>query len=164
VWFQPSIKSAAVACDVTQAARERACAGLRLVWQRAVTLPTRRLGFLQPILLYYGRSAAAGQGCVRPSGGGSRRISLSGVAPRMPGVVITHDGRGSGVSASISWPSLAYWRDLADPRRRPGGRSLPTMSGTWSRWVSSRCPPRACASSSFSSCSFTIAAASSTST
>ena len=67
-------------------------------------------------------------------------------------------------SMSPSVPSLAYSRSLADPRRRPGGRSSPTMSGTWSRWISSRCPRRACACSSSSSCSLTIAGASSTST
>ena len=49
-------------------------------------------------------------------------------------------------------------------RRRPGARSSPTTSGTWSPSISSRCPPRACGCSSSSSCSPTIAGASSTST
>src|SRR2546427_902701 len=49
-------------------------------------------------------------------------------------------------------------------RLRRGGRSSPTMSETWSPSTSSRFPPRACASSSFSSCSLTTAGASSTST
>jgi hypothetical protein len=47
---------------------------------------------------------------------------------------------------------------------RPGGRSSPTMFGTWSRSTSSPCPPAACACSSSSSCSSTTAGASSTST
>src|SRR5437016_805007 len=55
------------------------------------------------------------------------------------------------------------------PKRRSspsrlGERSSPTISGTWSPSISSRCLPSACASSSFSSCSRTIAGASSTST
>src|SRR3989441_13366449 len=51
------------------------------------------------------------------------------------------------------------------PRRlRPGGRSSPTMSAIWSPSISSRCQPRACASSLFLSCSLATAGASSTST
>src|SRR2546426_10176281 len=49
-------------------------------------------------------------------------------------------------------------------RLRRGRRSSPTMSATWSPSTSSRFPPRACASSSFSSCSITIAGPPSTST
>src|SRR5438552_8297683 len=55
-------------------------------------------------------------------------------------------------------------RSGAPCRLRPGGRSSPTMSTIWPPSISSRCPPRACASSLFSSCSLTTAGASSTST
>jgi hypothetical protein len=63
VWFQASIESAAVAGDVTRAARGRACAGLRLAWQRAVTLLARRVGFLQSALW----SVRSGWKIVRPT-------------------------------------------------------------------------------------------------
>src|SRR6266481_7166274 len=55
-------------------------------------------------------------------------------------------------------------RSGAPCRLRPGGRSSPTMSAIWSPSISSRCQPRACASSLFLSCSLTTAGASSTST
>ena len=48
MWFQAFVE--AVACDVTGAARRRACAELRLAWQHAVTVSTRRLGLLRPAL------------------------------------------------------------------------------------------------------------------
>src|SRR2546427_5663152 len=55
------------------------------------------------------------------------------------------------------------------PKRRPLPSQTwrtfsPTMSAIWSPSISSRCQPRACASSLFSSCSLTTAGASSTST
>src|SRR3989441_10674965 len=60
-------------------------------------------------------------------------------------------------STSPSAPSLASCRSGAPCRLRPGGRSSPTMSAIWSPSISSRCQPRACASSLFSSCSLTTA-------
>src|SRR5438552_14380241 len=67
-------------------------------------------------------------------------------------------------STSPSAPSLGSYRSGAPCRLRPGGRSSPTMSAIWSPSISSRCQPRAGASSLFLSCSLTIAGASSTST
>src|SRR5438094_769061 len=67
-------------------------------------------------------------------------------------------------SPSPSAPSLGSYRSGAPGHLRPGGRSSPTMSAIWSPSISSRCQPRACACSLFSSCSLTIAGASSTST
>src|SRR5438445_7974673 len=67
-------------------------------------------------------------------------------------------------SPSPSAPSLGSYRSGAPCRLRPGGRSSPTMSAIWSPSISSRCQPRACASSLFLSCSLTTAGASSTST
>src|SRR5438874_3713962 len=63
-----------------------------------------------------------------------------------------------------SAPSLGSCRSGAPRRLRPGGRSSPTMSAIWSPSISSRCQPRACASSLFLSCSLTTAGASSTPT
>src|SRR6266436_1991013 len=67
-------------------------------------------------------------------------------------------------STSPSAPSLGSYRSGAPCRLRPGGRSSPTMSVISSPSISSRCQPRACASSLFLSCSLTTAGASSTST
>src|SRR5467141_867809 len=84
-------------------------------------------------------------------------------APRGPPREFTGNFSGWG-STSPSAPSLGSCRSGAPCRLKPGGRSSPTMSAIWSPSISSRCQPRACASSLFSSCSLTTAGASSTST
>src|SRR2546425_1252330 len=73
-------------------------------------------------------------------------------APRIHGELLR-----LGIDVCERTPSRASCRSGGPCRLRPGGRSSPTMSATWSPSISSRCQPRACASSLFSSCSLTTA-------
>src|SRR5688572_19383539 len=76
------------------------------------------------------------------------------------------ESMGNSLSSASMWPNApSPDSSRSGPPRPPrrGGRSSPTMSETWSPSISSRCQPLACGCSSSSSCSPTIAAASSTS-
>src|SRR2546428_5466509 len=89
-------------------------------------------------------------------------IRMAAANPLWVSREFTENSSGWG-STSPSAPSLGACRSGAPGRLRPGGRSSPTMSAIWSPSISSRCQPRAGASSLFLSCSLTTAGASSTS-